>query len=86
MKVHDVPPDLDTGALLAGAQFADAFCITVDRTTLDAHRAAEKMLGAVAAMGRAAAFVATSPGRAVWPEDTRAEGERAPISSDSFRW
>jgi hypothetical protein len=45
MKVHDVPPNLDTGAVLAGAQFADAFCITVDRTTLDARRAAEKMLG-----------------------------------------
>ena len=42
MKVRAVDPDVDTGALLAGAQFADAFRITVDGTALDARRAAEK--------------------------------------------
>jgi hypothetical protein len=44
MKVHAVEPNVDTGALLAGAQFGDAFRITVDGTALDARRAAEKML------------------------------------------
>jgi hypothetical protein len=44
MKVQAVPPNIDTAALLAGAQFSDAFRITVDGTTLDARRAAEKML------------------------------------------
>lgn len=45
MKVHAVDPNVDTGALLPGAQFADAFRITVDGTALDARQAAEKMLG-----------------------------------------
>jgi hypothetical protein len=44
MKVHAPEPNVDTGALLAGAQFGDAFRITVDGTALDARRAAEKML------------------------------------------
>ncbi len=30
MKVHEVEPDVDADALLAGAQFVDAFRITVD--------------------------------------------------------
>jgi hypothetical protein len=38
------PANIDTGALLAGAQFGDAFRITVDGAALDARRAAEKML------------------------------------------
>jgi hypothetical protein len=45
MKVRSVDPDVDSSALLAGAQYADAFRITVDGTALDARRAAEKMLG-----------------------------------------
>ena len=45
MKVRAVDPNVDTSALLPGAQFADAFRITVDGTALDARRAAEKMLG-----------------------------------------
>src|SRR5258708_6952641 len=45
MKVHAVDPDIDTDALLVGAQFSDAFCITVDGNALDARRAAERMLG-----------------------------------------
>jgi hypothetical protein len=44
MNVHAVHPDIDTGALLAGAQFTDAFRITVDGVALDARRAAETML------------------------------------------
>jgi Protein of unknown function (DUF2867) len=44
MKVQSVDPGADTAALLAGAQFSDAFRITVDGTDLDARRAAEKML------------------------------------------
>lgn len=45
MKVRAVDPNVDTDALLPGAQFADAFRITVDGTALDARRATEKMLG-----------------------------------------
>ena len=45
MKVHAVEPDVNADALLAGAQYIDAFRITVDGTELDARRAAEKMMG-----------------------------------------
>jgi len=45
MKVHAVDPDADTAALLAGAQFVDAFSITLDDDALDARHAAAKMLG-----------------------------------------
>ena len=44
MKVCEAEPDVDAGALLAGAQFIDAYSITVEGTALDARRAAEKML------------------------------------------
>jgi hypothetical protein len=37
-------PAVDAGTLLAGAQFIDAFSIGIEDTTLDARRAAEKML------------------------------------------
>jgi hypothetical protein len=43
MKVHEITPDVDPGALLAGAQFIDAYRIAVDGITLDARKAAEKM-------------------------------------------
>ena len=43
MKIREVAPDVDTGALLAGAQFADAYRVALDGTTLDARRAAEKI-------------------------------------------
>jgi hypothetical protein len=45
MKVHEVKADVDTDALLAGAQFADAYSIEIDHSALDARLAAEKMLG-----------------------------------------
>jgi hypothetical protein len=45
MKVDAVDPAVDTAALLAGAQFSDAFRLAVDGTALDARRAALKMLG-----------------------------------------
>jgi hypothetical protein len=44
MKVHEVEPGIDAGTLLAGAQFIDAYSVTVDGTALDARYAAEKML------------------------------------------
>ena len=44
MTVREITPALDTGALLAGAQFADAFCIEVSDRDLDARRAAERMM------------------------------------------
>jgi hypothetical protein len=44
MKVREVEPEIDAGSLLAGAQFIDAYSVTVDGTALDARHAAEKML------------------------------------------
>ena len=45
MKVHYVEPNPDTAALLTGAQFSDAFSVTIDGATLDARNAAERMMG-----------------------------------------
>jgi hypothetical protein len=45
MKVWTVQPNVDTGVLLAGAQFSDAFRVAIDGTALDARGAAERMLG-----------------------------------------
>jgi hypothetical protein len=44
MKVQSAKPAADTGMLLAGAQFGDAFSIGIDDGTLNARQAAEKML------------------------------------------
>jgi hypothetical protein len=44
MQVDAVDPTADTGPLLAGAQFSDAFRVAVDGTALDARHAAEQML------------------------------------------
>jgi hypothetical protein len=44
MKVHQVDPKVDSSALLAGAQFIDAYSIVIENAALDARRAAEKML------------------------------------------
>jgi len=44
MRVSAVEPTIDPDALLPGAQFVDAFSIAVDDATLDARRAAEKMM------------------------------------------
>jgi hypothetical protein len=44
VKVREVEPAIDADALLAGAQYIDAFRITVDGNALDARRAAERML------------------------------------------
>jgi Protein of unknown function (DUF2867) len=45
MKAGKVEPDIDAGALLAGAQFCDAYSIAVDDAAFDARHAAERMLG-----------------------------------------
>jgi hypothetical protein len=45
MKVYAVEPDTHTGLLLAGAQFSDAFSVTVNDATFNARQAAERMLG-----------------------------------------
>ncbi|MDP3691628.1 DUF2867 domain-containing protein, partial [Bradyrhizobium sp.] len=44
MKVREIKPAVDAGALLAGAQFSDAFGLEVDGRALDARRAAERMM------------------------------------------
>jgi hypothetical protein len=43
MKVREVIPNVDPDALLAGAQFIDAYRVAVDGTALDAREAAVKM-------------------------------------------
>jgi hypothetical protein len=45
MTVHEVTPAVDPTALLAGAQFIDAFRIDLDGRALDARHAAERMMG-----------------------------------------
>ena len=44
MTVDEVTPSVETGAVLVGAQFADAFRVNIDGTDLDARRAAERLL------------------------------------------
>jgi hypothetical protein len=43
MKVREVAPNVDPNALLAGAQFIDAYRVGVDGGALDARQAAVKM-------------------------------------------
>lgn len=45
MTVREIPPEVDTNALLAGAQFTDAFRIEIIDRDLDARGAAERMMG-----------------------------------------
>ena len=45
MNVTMVHPDIDADSLLAGAQFIDAFSVTIDGTGLDARTAASRMFG-----------------------------------------
>jgi hypothetical protein len=45
MKVDQVEPEVDRAALLAGAQFVDAFRIAVEGRALDARDAAQRMMG-----------------------------------------
>ncbi|MTV17376.1 MULTISPECIES: DUF2867 domain-containing protein [Bradyrhizobium] len=44
MRVDEVTPNVDSAALLAGAQFVDAFRIATARPDLDARHAAEAMV------------------------------------------
>ncbi|HLG84093.1 MAG TPA: DUF2867 domain-containing protein [Bradyrhizobium sp.] len=43
MTIREVPPDVDRDSVLAGAQFADAFRVTVADADLDARGAAERI-------------------------------------------
>jgi hypothetical protein len=43
-SVHTAAPDAEASALLAGAQFIDAYSVTIQGIALDARQAAEKML------------------------------------------
>src|ERR1700694_1165028 len=44
MKVQAVLPNIDTAALLTGAQFSDAYSVAIDGAALNARQAAAKML------------------------------------------
>ena len=44
MKVDEVTPNVDSAALLSGAQFIDAYSIVISNQTLDARKAAKKMV------------------------------------------
>ena len=43
MRVETIQPSMSATTFLAGAQFCDAFSITIDDPTLDARHAAERM-------------------------------------------
>jgi len=45
IRVQEVAPEIDAGPLLSGAQFIDAFRVDLDRGTIDARNAAERMMG-----------------------------------------
>jgi hypothetical protein len=45
MKVRAIASPVDTGTLLAGAQFADTFSIDIGGQALDARQAAQRMMG-----------------------------------------
>ncbi|MDB5617500.1 DUF2867 domain-containing protein [Tardiphaga sp.] len=45
MNIAMVRPEIDPDSLLAGAQFIDAFSVTVEGAALDARTAADRMLG-----------------------------------------
>jgi hypothetical protein len=45
MTISEINPDLDCAQWLDGAQFADAFRITVNESAIDARSAAMRMLG-----------------------------------------
>jgi hypothetical protein len=45
MKITEIVPEVDSRALLAGAQFIDAYRVGIGGTALNARRAAEKMFG-----------------------------------------
>ena len=45
MNITMVHPDIDANSVLAGAQFIDAFSVTVAGTGLNARTAAERMFG-----------------------------------------
>ncbi len=44
MTIQELQPDIETRALLPGAQFADAFRIATQDSTLNARQAAERMV------------------------------------------
>ena len=44
MTIIEITPDVDRTALLAGAQFVDAYRVAVEGGALDARRAAERMI------------------------------------------
>ena len=44
MTVDEVTPSVESGTVLAGAQFTDAFRVSVNGINLNARRAAEKLL------------------------------------------
>ena len=46
MKVYEVEPNVDTPALLPGAQFGDAYSVAVDDAALTARRRPRECLDA----------------------------------------
>lgn len=45
MNIEAAEPEIEGGELLPGAQYIDAFCVTIEDPTLDARQAAGIMLG-----------------------------------------
>ena len=79
-QVHEIAPDIDTGALLSGAQFSDAYSVAIDDATLDARRVAERMLGR---QPRWIAALMALRNHLVAPFGLKTPAPAASISSDS---
>ena len=80
MTVREITPSVDTDALLAGAQFADAFRIEVTDPALDARHAAERIM---ARQPRWAEALLQLRNFVVSPLGLKTSGEGAPASSAS---
>jgi len=75
MTVQEITPAVDTDALLAGAQFADAFRVEVADPALDARHAAERMM---AHQPRWAEALVSLRNLVVSPLGLKTSGEGAP--------
>ncbi len=75
MTVQEITPTVDTEALLAGAQFADAFRVEVTDPALDARHAAERIM---ARQPRWAEALVSLRNFVVSPLGLKTSGEGAP--------
>ena len=71
MTVLEIKPNVDRDGVLAGAQFADAFRVTVSDASLDARTAAVRMFSRNPRWVQTLLDLREHARRAVRPEDVR---------------